>query len=135
MNDASRIRNAGEARAVIAAIGRAEGRNVLPPGRAAELRVFAVEKTAALFSAARDWPGAIVWLEEALSQYGPSPQLERSLRNARSNLAVDYHNRFAAAWNRRDREEAERILEEALTLFPGNQQLLADKAAVERTAR
>jgi tetratricopeptide (TPR) repeat protein len=135
MDEASGIRSAGEARAVIAAIGRAEGRNILPPGRAADLRVFAVEKAAALFSAAGDWPGAIAWLEEALNQYGPSPRLEQTLRTARSNLATDYHNRFAAAWNRRNREEAERILEEGLALFPGDRRLLADKAAVERTAR
>jgi tetratricopeptide (TPR) repeat protein len=135
MDGASRIKNAGEARAVIAAIGRAEGRRILPAARAGELRVFAVEKAASLFAAARDWTGAIAWLEEALEQYGPSSRLEQNLRNARSNLAIDYHNRFAAAWNRRDREEAERILEEGLTLFPGNQQLLADKAVVERTGK
>jgi tetratricopeptide (TPR) repeat protein len=133
--DASRISGAGEAGAVIAAIDRAESRNILPSRRAGELRAFAVEKAAAAFSAARDWPGAVAWLEEALARYGPSPRLERSLGNARSNLAADYHNRFAAAWNRRNREEAGRILEEGLALFPGNRQLLADKAALERTAR
>jgi tetratricopeptide (TPR) repeat protein len=94
-----------------------------------------VEKAAAIFSAAGDWPAAIAWLEEALERHGPSRQLERSLSNARSNLAVDYHNRFAAAWNRRNREEAERILADGLALFPRDRQLLSDKAAVERTAR
>jgi tetratricopeptide (TPR) repeat protein len=132
---ASRIGSAGEAGAVIAAIDRAAGRKLLPHQRGGELRVFAVEKAAAVFSAAGDWPGAIAWLEDALERHGPSRRLERSLSNARSNLATDYHNRFAAAWNRRDREEAERILAEGLALFPRNRQLLSDKAAVERTAR
>jgi hypothetical protein len=47
-------------------------------------------------------------------------------------LAVEYHNRFAAAWNRRNHEEAARILEEGLALFPDNRQLLADQAVVEK---
>jgi hypothetical protein len=135
MDGASAITNAGKAAAILAAIDRAEGRRLLPPGRAGELRVFAVEKTAALFAAAKDWPGAVAWLEGALEQYGPSPPLERSLRNARSNLAVDYHNRFADAWNRRNRAEAEQILEEGLALFPGNRQLLADRAVVKKAGK
>jgi tetratricopeptide (TPR) repeat protein len=132
---AAKIKSAEEAARVLAAIDRAEARRILSAGRTGELRVFAVEKTAALFAAVKDWPGAIAWLEEALDRYGPSPPLAQSLENARSNLAVDYHNRFAAAWNRRNREEAERILEEGLTRFPGNRQLLADKAVVERAGR
>jgi tetratricopeptide (TPR) repeat protein len=128
----AKIKNTAEAEDLIAAIDRAEGRRVLPAGRAGELRVFAIEKAAALLTAARDWTGTIAWLEGALERYGPGPRLEQSLSNARSNLATDYHNRFAAAWNRRNREEAARILEEGLALFPGNRQLLADKAVVDR---
>jgi hypothetical protein len=129
---AARIKSAGDAEALIGGIDRAEARRVLPEDRAGELRLFAVEKAAALFSAAGDWAGAVAWLEGALERYGPGRRLEQSLSNARSNLAVDYHNRFAAAWNRRDREEAARILEEGLARFPGHRQLLADKAIVER---
>jgi tetratricopeptide (TPR) repeat protein len=132
MNRASGIKNTGEAAALIAAIDRAEGRMILPSGRAGELRVFAVEKAASILTAARDWPGAVAWLEEALERYGPSPRLEQSLRNCRSNLATDYHNRFAAAWNSRNYGEAEKILEEGLGLFPDNRQLLSDQATAER---
>jgi tetratricopeptide (TPR) repeat protein len=135
MNRASGIKNTGEAAAFIAAIDRAEGRTILPSGRAEELRVFAIEKAASLLTAARDWTGAIAWLEEALDRYGPSPRLEQTLRSCRSNLAVDYHNRFAAAWNRRNYGEAEQILEEGLGLFPDNRQLLADQATAARAGR
>ena len=55
-------------------------------------------------------------------------QLDTVLLDAR---AADYHNRFAAEWNRRNYEEAERILNEGLTEFPDNRQLLNNKARVE----
>ena len=46
--------------------------------------------------------------------------------------AADYHNRFAAEWNRRNYTEAERILNEALTEFPDNRQLISDREIVDR---
>jgi tetratricopeptide (TPR) repeat protein len=130
LDSASRIKNSEEAAGVLFAIDQAAGRALLPPGRAEELRVFVIEKTAALIAAApaRNWSGAVRYLEGALKQYGPHPRLEQSLQNYRSNLAVDYHNRFAAAWNRRDHEEAVKILAEGLALFPDNRQLLADQS-------
>ncbi|MDR2257830.1 MAG: hypothetical protein LBE14_01635 [Treponema sp.] len=114
LDSASSMKNPEEAAALLAAIDRAAGRVLLPPGRAEELRTFVIEKAASLIAAtpARNWSGAIAWLEEALARYGPNPRLEQSLRGYRSNLAVDYHNRFAAAWNRRDQKEAVKILEE-----------------------
>jgi tetratricopeptide (TPR) repeat protein len=135
LDRASGMKNSGEAAGILASIDQA--RRLLPPGRAEELRTFVIEKTASLLAAspARNWAGAAAYLEDALKQYGPNPQLERSLRTYRSNLAADYHNRFAAAWNRRNREEAVKILEEALALFPDNRQLLADRAVVEEAGR
>jgi tetratricopeptide (TPR) repeat protein len=137
LDSASKMKNAGEAAGILFAINQAAGRVILPPGRAEELRTFVIEKAAALLSAepARNWAGAIAWLEEALKQYGPNPRLEQSLRGYRSNLAADYHNRFAAAWNRQNHEEAIRILEEGLALFPDNRQLLADRAAAEKAGQ
>jgi hypothetical protein len=135
MEGASKIKNTGDAEALIAAIDRAEGQRLLSPDRTGELRNFAIEKAAAFLTAGRDWTGAVAWLETALRHYGPNPRIEQNLRNARSNLATDYHNRFAAAWNRRDREAAEKILEEGLALFPDNRQLLADRAIVEKAER
>jgi tetratricopeptide (TPR) repeat protein len=137
LKKASGMKDPAEAAAILAAIDEAEGRVTLPPGRAGELRTFVIEKAASLIAAGpgRNWSGAIAFIEEALKEYGPNPRLEQSLRNYRSNLAVEYHNRFAAAWNRRDQEEAARILEEGLALFPDNRQLLADRAVVERAGQ
>jgi hypothetical protein len=137
LEGASGIKSPEEAEGILAAIDRAESRALLPPNRAGELRTFAIEKTASLLAAApgRDWPRAVAYLEEAQKQYGPSPRLEQALRNYRSNWAAEFHNRFAAAWNRGNYGEAEQILEEGLGLFPGNRQLQADKAAVEKRGR
>jgi tetratricopeptide (TPR) repeat protein len=135
MERASKIKSPGEAEALITLINAAEDRQLMASPRAGELRTFAVEMAASILSAGRDWAGAVAWLEGALERYGPSPRIERNLRNARSNLATDYHNRFAAAWNGRNREEAEKILEEGLTLFPENRQLLADRATVEKIGK
>ncbi|MCL2809696.1 MAG: hypothetical protein FWD24_06485, partial [Treponema sp.] len=49
-----------------------------------------------------------------------------------NNLAIDYHNRFASEWNRRNYTEAERILNEGLVIFPDNRQLLSDLEIVNR---
>lgn len=46
--------------------------------------------------------------------------------------AADYHNRFAAAWNRQNRDEALRILNEGLAEFPNDRQLLANRDIVNR---
>ena len=56
-------------------------------------------------------------------------QLNNLIQN---NKAIDYHNRFATAWNRRNYAEAERILNEGLAEFPENPQLLSDKQILER---
>jgi hypothetical protein len=134
LDRAAKMKNSGEAEAILTAIDRTESRGILPPGRAGELRTFVIEKTASLLAAApaRDWSGAMTYIEGALKHYGPNPRLEQSLRNYQSNLAAEYHNRFAAAWNRRNYGEAEKILSEGLAIFPGNRQLLADRAVVER---
>jgi len=50
----------------------------------------------------------------------------------RINMAVEYHNRFAAEWNRRNYDEAERILNEGLAEFPDNRQLLNNRETVNR---
>jgi tetratricopeptide (TPR) repeat protein len=49
-----------------------------------------------------------------------------------SNLATDYHNRFAASWNRGNYDEAMRILNEGLAEFPDSSQLLNAMEIVNR---
>jgi hypothetical protein len=48
--------------------------------------------------------------------------------------ATDYHNRFAAAFNRRDYSLARSILDEALAEFPDNRRLLSDRSTLERAS-
>ncbi|MDR1586773.1 MAG: hypothetical protein LBS57_04890 [Treponema sp.] len=131
---ASKTKNAGEADALLADIEAALGSLRLNAERAEELRTFVILKTAALLSAApdRDWSAAINYINVAVTRYGSNPELEQALQNYRSNRAADFHNRFAAAFNKKNFEEAENILSEGLGEFPDDRRLADDKAALDR---
>jgi hypothetical protein len=45
---------------------------------------------------------------------------------------TDFHNRFATEWNRRNFDEARRILDEGLAEFPNDRQLLRNRETVNR---
>jgi hypothetical protein len=132
----SRISRPEEAGEILAALDKAAADKRLAPERARELRSFVILKTAELLAAApnRDWLAAIAWLESSIARYGSDPRLEQEIRNFSSNRAADFHNRFAAAYNKRNYDEAEAILREGLAEFPGNRQLQNDRTAVERAA-
>jgi tetratricopeptide (TPR) repeat protein len=130
-----------EGEEILAVISRMEAEGRLSGDRAAELRNFTILKTAELLSlgstarrggADRDWLAGITWMEEAQSRYGRDSRIEREIRNYRSNRAVEFHNRFAAAFNRRNMDEARRILNEALAEFPNERQLLNDRNTLDR---
>jgi tetratricopeptide (TPR) repeat protein len=129
------FKTAAEGDEIIAAIEQARGGGRLNEKRASELLTFTIQKIAMSLSAAplRDWRAAIRYLENAISKYGANRELEQSLRTYNSNLAADYHNRFAAEWNKKNYSEAERILNEGLEEFPDNRQLLTDKQTVSRS--
>jgi hypothetical protein len=59
-------------------------------------------------------------------------------RELRDNISrwrvVDFHNRFATAFNKRDFTQARRILDEALAEFPDNRQLDTDRNTLDRSA-
>jgi tetratricopeptide (TPR) repeat protein len=131
---ANRIRGAADGDAVIAAINEARLNGRIVGGRASELYTFAVQKTASVLSTApgRDWLAAVSFIESAISRFGTNRELDQALRTYRTNVAADFHNRFAAAWNRRNYDEARRILDEGLAEFPGDRQLLSDKEIVDR---
>jgi hypothetical protein len=131
---ANQIATAEQGNAVIDAIEQARNNDRLAERRAIELLTFAIQKTAQIISAApnRDWRTAINFLENAISRFGESRELEQMLRTFRLNLAADFHNRFAAEWNRQNHAEAERILNEGLTEFPNDRQLLANREIVNR---
>ncbi|MDR2479219.1 MAG: hypothetical protein LBD48_07895, partial [Treponema sp.] len=138
---ASKIRNSGEGDSVLDLIEIAHNSGLIDDNRADELVVLAVQRTAAILSAARpvpdsgvpgrDWPGAVNYIQKAAGRFGTSRSLERILRDYQTNYAIDFHNRFAAAWNKKNYDEARRVIAEGLALFPGNKQLLADKKLLE----
>jgi hypothetical protein len=129
---ANQIRTAAEGEAVVSAVEQA--RNKIGERRTVELRTFAIQKTAAILSAApqRNWRAAIQYLEISISAFGANRDLEQSLRTYQGNLAAEYHNRFAEQWNRRNYSEAEIILSEGLEEFPNDRQLLSDKEIIGR---
>jgi len=131
---ANRIRGAGDGDDVVAAIDEARASGRIDEIRARELLIFAVQRTAAVLSAApgRDWLAAINYIEAAAARFGANREWEQSLQTYRTNRAVDFHNRFAAAWNRRNFDEAVGILNEGLAEFPTNRQLLANRDTVRR---
>jgi tetratricopeptide (TPR) repeat protein len=135
LNAAHRIRNASDGDNVVNAIDQARSSGRIVDDRARELLTFAVQKTASILSAApgRDWLAAIHYIENALARFGPNRELEQSLQTYRSNRASDFHNRFAAAWNRKNYDEALRILDEGLAEFPTNRQLLTDRETVNKS--
>jgi hypothetical protein len=137
LSGASRIQTGEEGDKIITAIEQARNQNLLSRERAAELLTFAVQKTAAVLSSApgRNWLAAIGYIEKALARFGANRELEQALDNYRENRATDFHNRFAAAWNKRNFEEAERVLREGLAEFPDNRHLLADRLIAEQNRR
>jgi tetratricopeptide (TPR) repeat protein len=137
LNAANRIRNASDGDNVVNAVDQARSSGRLDDSRTRELLTFAVQKTASILSAApgRDWLAAIHYIENALARFGPNRELEQSLQTYTANQATDFHNRFAAAWNRRNYDEALRILDEGLAEFPADRHLLADMDTVNKNLR
>jgi tetratricopeptide (TPR) repeat protein len=134
---ANRIRDAADGDKAIAAIDEARLGGRIANSRATELLTFAVQKTATALSAARstegrDWLAAINYIENAVARFGSNREWEQALQTYRNNRAADFHNRFAAAWNRRNFDEARSILDEGLAEFPDNRQLLANRETVNR---
>jgi hypothetical protein len=134
---ANNFKTATEADEIIGAVELAKNNGRISEKRASELITYTIQKTAIALCAAplKDWRAAIRYLENALSKYGANRELEQSLQTYRSNLAADYHNRFAAEWNKKNFNAAENILNEGLEEFPDNRQLLADKQTIARQAR
>jgi len=137
LNRANNFKTVAEADKIIADIEKARNSGRLNEKRAVELLTYTIQKTAMSLSAVqpRDWRASIKYLENALSKYGANREIEQSLSTYRSNLATDYHNRFAAEWNKKNFDEAERILNEGLDEFPNDRQLLSDKQIISKQTR
>jgi tetratricopeptide (TPR) repeat protein len=134
LNSVNKIRTASDGDAVLLAIDQARSSGKINEKRAAEMLTFAVQKTTSVLSAApaRDWRAAVAYIEGVLARFGANRELEQALKTYRGNIAADFHNRFAAAWNKKNFDEAERILNEGLAEFPDDRQLLSDRAAITK---
>lgn len=131
---ANSIRSFEDGANVITAIQEALENQRIGERRANELLTFSILRTASIITAApgRDWLAGIDFIENAIASFGSSRELEQALQSYRNNRATDFHNRFAAAWNRRNFDEAERILNEGLAEFPNDRRLLANRDQITR---
>jgi tetratricopeptide (TPR) repeat protein len=137
LSRANQIHTAADGDIVVNAVDQARNSGKIAEKRAVELITFAVQKTASSISAspAKNWRPAIQYIQTALLRFGANRDLEQMLNVYRGNLVTDYHNRFAGEWNKKNYDEAERILNEGLAEFPGDRQLLNDKQTVARQNR
>jgi len=134
LNAAERISSAREGDLVLAAIEEATANESINARRARELYNFAILKTASILSAApgRDWLSAINYIEKSAARYGSSREMEQAVQTYKNNRAADFHNRFAAAWNGGNHDEARRILNEGLAEFPNDRRLLTNRETINR---
>jgi hypothetical protein len=131
---ANGIRSAQDGDNLIATLVDARSNGRIDNRRSDELLTFTVQRTASVLSSppSRDWLAAINYIEAAIERFGSNREWEQSLQTFRNNRATEFHNRFAAAWNRRNFEEAQLILDEGLAEFPTNRQLLTNQETVNR---
>jgi len=134
LDSVNKIRTAADGDAVLLAIDQARSSDKINNKRAAEILIFAVQKTTSVLSAApaRDWRAAVSYIEGVIAHFGANRELEQALKTYRGNITTDFHNRFAAAWNKKNFDEAERILNEGLAEFPDDRQLLSDRATIKK---
>ena len=134
LNRANLIKSAGEGDIVLKSIENAEQSGKISRKRADELFTYTIQKTASVLAAApaRNWRTVIQYMEAAISSYGTNKELEQTLKTYRGNLVADFHNRFASEWNKKNYDEAERILNEGLKEFPTDRQLLSNRDIVNR---
>ena len=133
----NKIKTAEDGNMVVLIIDKARKEGKLTDKRANELLTPAFQRIASVLCAppANDWRAAIAYMESIIALYGANRDLEQHLRIYRGNLSGEYHNRFAAEWNRKNFEEAERIINEGLAEFPNDRQLLADRETINRNRR
>jgi len=137
LNKTNSFKTAAEGNDILSAIDQARTSGKIPEKRAAELLNYTIQKIASYLCAPpdKDWRAAIRYLEGAIAKYGTNRELDQAIRTYKANLVADYHNRFAAEWNKKNFTEAERILKEGLAEFPNDKQLLADKQNIDKQPR
>ena len=78
------------------------------------------------------WFAAWEVLQQGIAAAPQSSQLARMVETARKNWTYEVHNRFAALYNARNFQEALAVMEEALTVLPGERLFINDAAAARR---
>jgi tetratricopeptide (TPR) repeat protein len=134
INSINLIKNADDGNIILVSIKQSLEGGKIGGKRAEELITYNVQKTASVLGAApeRNWRSAIQYIEAAISAFGTNKELDQVLKTYKDNLATDYHNRFAAEWNKKNYDAAERILNEGLKEFPTDRQLLSNRDIVNR---
>ena len=125
--------SATEAEAALEALAASASR--FPRSRIDELRSMVIIKEGERLISAGSYPEAIAYIEAALNRYGPNSRLNTALQVFRTNRVSEFHNAFAAFYNKGNYEEARRIIQEGLKEFPGQRQLNSDLNLAERALR
>jgi hypothetical protein len=101
-------------------------------GRREEMRTVAILAEAARLGKARDWAGALRWLNGAIEKYGSNSKLETALRDMRKNRVSELNNEFAVLYNKKDYTAAKASVQKSLEEFPNEKQLLQDLDMAEK---
>lgn len=99
-----------------------------------ELSIFLTLKKGEFTAKEQSWRAAIAFTAGAAAEYRDR-RLEEQLKAFTANRIAELHNSFAAAYNRKDFENAQNIIRAALEEFPGNSRFLRDMELVERALR
>jgi tetratricopeptide (TPR) repeat protein len=124
------IRNPGDVEAALAFLSRSWEK--LPEQIREEMRTTAILKEAERIGRSRDWTGGMAWLNAAMEQYGKNSRFESAFRTFRQNRVGQFHNEFAALFNKGNYTGAKASVEKALVEFPEERQLLQDLNLVNK---
>jgi tetratricopeptide (TPR) repeat protein len=108
------------------------GKNAQFESNLRAFRANVVQKQAETLLSGGDWAAAVALIEEALARYGRNPQLENAIRAIKAQRVAELHNAFAALYNAQRYDEARSLIQQALTAFPTDRQLLQDKTLADQ---
>jgi tetratricopeptide (TPR) repeat protein len=119
----------------IAAISAAWDQNLIDRKHRDDLLAYSYGRLAEDERILGGWLAAWGVLQKGLAAAPQSSQLARMAETARKNWTYEIHNRFAELYNAKNFQEALAVMEEALTVLPGERLFLNDAAAARRALR
>jgi hypothetical protein len=122
-------------KAALAEVASARAEGLLSAGEYDEFVVAIHERAADAARRSGGWLTGWRYAAGALAAHPGLAGLVRLENSYKSNWVADTHNRFAAAFNARRYDEASRILNEGLTIAPGERLLMDDLKALEAARR